>query len=280
MAEYRVSVITVVFNTYKAGRKDFFCQMVESVRNQDYKNIEHIVIDGGSTDGSRELLEEMAQKGWIKYISEPDGGIYEAMNKGARMARGELITFLNSDDYFHNPKGLSDAVKVFEQGFDFSYAPVRALDIESGKSKLSKIKLWRVLRNMPFPHPGMLVKKSVFDELQGFDCQYCLLGDYDFILRLMLLGYKGKKSSEYVTFRSGGATDQQAHLHQKEKAAVYYKNYAKLVGLSKEKCEEIAQTYAFPAGLLHKILKGRFSPIIKLSALIMGIKTLKRRFKP
>jgi len=75
-----VTVVTITYNLINAGRKEFFRQCVESVHNQTYENIEHIVIDGASTDGTLDLIKEYADKGWFTYYSEKDTGVYEAMN--------------------------------------------------------------------------------------------------------------------------------------------------------------------------------------------------------
>lgn len=122
MKNIKISVITATFNLIKNGREGFFRQMVESVQRQTWRNVEHLIVDGGSSDGTVQMLEELASAGKIRYISEPDKGIYDAMNKGAALAAGELITFLNSDDFFSNTKGLEESMKVFDKGFDYSYA--------------------------------------------------------------------------------------------------------------------------------------------------------------
>ena len=87
-----VTVITITFNIKKAGREKFFRQCIESVHKQHYKNIEHIIIDGASKDGTASILDEYFKKGWIRYIRESDEGVYDAMNKGIAMAKGKYIT--------------------------------------------------------------------------------------------------------------------------------------------------------------------------------------------
>ncbi len=91
----KVTIVTITYNLIKAGRTDSFKQAVESVHRQNYDNIEHIIIDGASTDGSKELIEEYVKKKWVICFSEPDKGIYDAMNKGIQKASGEYIAFLN-----------------------------------------------------------------------------------------------------------------------------------------------------------------------------------------
>lgn len=253
--------------------------MVESVQRQTCRNVEHLIVDGGSSDGTVQMLEELASAGKIRYISEPDKGIYDAMNKGAALAAGELITFLNSDDFFSNSKGLEEAVKVFDKGFDYSYAPITVLNEENGKTEPGRVKWLRLLRNMPFPHPGMLVRKQVFEQLGGFDSSLKLVGDYDFILRLLLAGYRGAEADPFVTFRAGGATDVYADKHKSEMARVYVKNYAGLAELSEDDCRKIAETYIFPPRLLKVLRSGRYQPRVRVSAWWTGLNSWKRRLK-
>ena len=127
-----VTVITVCFNLVSNGRAGQFEQCLRSVHAQDYPQVEHLVIDGGSQDGTLELLQKYAALGWIRYVSEPDSGIYDAMNKGIRLAGGKYVAFLNSDDYWHHRRAVSASVAALEQGnAAFSYAP-RTIVQENG----------------------------------------------------------------------------------------------------------------------------------------------------
>ena len=94
----KVTIVTITYNLIKAGRTDSFKQAVESVHRQNYDNIEHIIIDGASTDGSKELIEEYVKKKWVICFSEPDKGIYDAMNKGLQKATGDYVWFINAGD--------------------------------------------------------------------------------------------------------------------------------------------------------------------------------------
>ena len=119
----KVTIVTITYNLLEANREKTFRQCVESVHNQTYENIEHIVIDGASNDGTIELLKEYADKNWLTYYSEPDTSIYNAMNKGLAKATGEYITFLNSDDFYHNLEGISKTVKtIVNSNADFVYS--------------------------------------------------------------------------------------------------------------------------------------------------------------
>ena len=123
-----VTVITATYNLIKSKREKFIIQCLESVHNQHYSNIEHIVIDGASDDGTLPLLKKYESLGWIKLFSEPDTGIYDAMNKGILKANGKYVSILNSDDFFHDPEGIAISVRLLEENdADYSYADARVL---------------------------------------------------------------------------------------------------------------------------------------------------------
>ena len=107
-----VSIITVTLNCLKDDRRDFLLQNFESVHRQTYGAVEHIVVDGASTDGTVEFLEEFRRKGWISYVSHKDHGIYDAMNEGHRLAKGEYVLVLNSDDWYASDDVIENMVKA------------------------------------------------------------------------------------------------------------------------------------------------------------------------
>ena len=108
---FDVSVITASFNLLSSGRREQMLRCLESIRSQQDVRIEHLVIDGASTDGTLDFLKSYENQGWIKIFSEPDKGIYDAFNRGIAKAQGEYVCFINSDDYLNNPAGLAEAVK-------------------------------------------------------------------------------------------------------------------------------------------------------------------------
>ena len=222
----KISIITVLFNPIKNGRKEMLLQAIHSVANQDYINKEHIIIDGASTDGTVELLQMLKNSGKIShFISEPDTGIYDAMNKGAKLASGDYIGFLNSDDYYSDLKAFS-AIAQKVNGFDYCYAPVTLIK-ENTDTILGVARPIprRFLTKIPFGHQSFFITKSLFNIMNGFDTHFKLLADYDFILRSMLYGIKGiGLKKPFVCYRMGGASED-TQKGKAEKIKVWTKNY-------------------------------------------------------
>lgn len=212
-----LTVITPTFNLVKAGRVDHFKQSLQSVRNQTYSNIEHIVIDGGSTDGTLDLLQEIQKRGDIKFISEPDGGIYDAMNKGTLLAQGKYVAYLNTDDYWHNPEGMSMSIQMLEKsGADFSYAPYTYLHPDGYQIKFQPA-LGAFITRMPFCHQAMVIRKDSLVSLGLYDANLKIAADYGYVIEVI----KRKRPVvfvplDYTLFRMGGicCTDVDTCYHE------------------------------------------------------------------
>lgn len=173
------------------NNKDFIKEAIESVLSQDYSDIEYIVIDGGSTDGSLEIIKSYGSAISV-LISEVDSGIYDAMNKGIALATGDIIGFLNSDDFYANNQVLTDIVNHFKQDTDAVYAD---LDYISRHNRNKIIRKWRsgsfseqkfYYGWMP-PHPTFFVRSSIYKKFGGYNTQLTYSGDYELMLRLCLL---------------------------------------------------------------------------------------------
>ncbi len=179
----KISVITVCYNSVRTIERSLL-----SVAEQDYLAVEHIVIDGGSTDGTREILERFRSR--LAYlISEPDSGIYDAMNKGLARASGDIVCFLNADDQYasasvlsrvalqmrdHNLDALMGDVGYFNEG-DFSGMVRRYRSDRFHPSRLA----WGW---MP-AHPALFLSKKVVQRVGGFKTNYQIAGDFEFIVR-------------------------------------------------------------------------------------------------
>jgi len=178
-----VSIITVVKN-----RKNTILRSLESVKNQTHPNIEHIIIDGQSTDGTIEIIKTF--KGKFKLIIERDQGIYDALNKGIKLANGTLIGIMNSDDLYFDVNTVSEAVKTFNiYNCDGVYG-----DVYYFRTKTPD-KFVRVIRSVDYgfkyivkglmpAHTSFFFKKSVFDKYGYYDISYKIAGDFEFIARI------------------------------------------------------------------------------------------------
>lgn len=208
-----VTVVTVCFNPLKDGRQRLLAMNLDSVERQTGLTLEHLIIDGASSDGTLDFLSAYKNRCHdIRILSKADSGIYEAMNRGIALARGKYVIFLNSDDYYHRPDGLALSVKALEEsGCSFTFAPVCPegtkrfhTHYHHPQRRLHKIFVTSVL-----PHPSMLYRKTVLTEMSGYDQTYRLAADYDLTLRLIASGHKGCfVNCCFATFVMGGLSTQ------------------------------------------------------------------------
>lgn len=194
-----VSIVTVVFN----GEKHIE-QTIQSVINQDYSNVEYIIIDGGSTDATLSIVRKYESK--IDYwVSEPDGGISDAFNKGIELCQGEWIGIINADDWYQpNAFTLLD----FMSNVGVLYGDMQNWRGSSkGLVHISSHK--DMYRTMSINHPSVFVRKSVYKQYGVFDTSFKLAMDYELLIRFLTNGVAFKSTNEVLTnFRDGGASDE------------------------------------------------------------------------
>ncbi len=199
-----VSIITVVYNG-----EAFIEQAIKSVLNQTYQNIEYIVIDGASTDKTLQLINQYQAK-ISTIISEKDTGIYNAMNKGLALAKGEIIALLNADDYYELDT-INSVVNHFNlNNTDIVYGNLTKLRAINGKVYFKEVApdISLMEKTMPIFHPATFIKKQVYDKIGGFNEAYKLSADYDFIYRAYNAGYNFNYINQTLTFfRIGGASN-------------------------------------------------------------------------
>ena len=203
----KVSVITICFNS-----QDTIEDTIKSVISQDYKNIEYIIIDGNSKDKTKSIIQKYKSK-LAHYISEPDLGIYDAMNKGITASKGDLIAILNSDDVYAFKSVVSEMVDALGNN-DAVYADL----VYVGSNNLNSVKrVWKAgsykkglfyFGWMP-PHPTFFVKKKCYDELGTYSLDLNTSADYELMLRFI---HKSNISISYlqktiVKMRLGGASN-------------------------------------------------------------------------
>ncbi len=214
--ETSVSVITAVYN----GEK-YIAGCLESVLQQDYPDIEHIVLDGGSTDQTVDILRQYDDR--VEYwASEPDNGVYDAWNKGLAEARGNWICFLGADDEFL-PGAISAYMKMARDNPQAEYLSSQVEWVhESGYSRvIGEPWDWkRFSRFMCVAHPGSMHRRSLFDRLGSYDCTYRRTADYELLLRA-----RGDLQAAYlpistVMMRAGGVSDSTSALSEAMRAKV------------------------------------------------------------
>lgn len=208
----KVSIITT---TYNSGAT--FTDTLESVLSQRNADIEYILIDGCSTDNTLEILHQYVPRfqGRIKVVSEKDKGIYDAMNKGIRMASGEIVGILNSDDFFTSENVISQVVEAFQKdsSLDAIYGDIHFVHPDNlGKcvryysSKIFRRPLMR-LGFMP-AHPSFYMKRNCFYKFGFYKTDYKIAADFEFLLRTIFL-HNIKTCYlpvDMVTMRTGGTS--------------------------------------------------------------------------
>ncbi|WP_294627581.1 glycosyltransferase family 2 protein [uncultured Bacteroides sp.] len=266
-----VTVITATYNLVKAKREKFIIQCLESVRDQSYPYIEHIVIDGASTDGTVSLLQKYVDLGWITLFSDPDRGIYDAMNKGILKAKGKYVNILNSDDFFHDKSGIEISVKYLEENeADYSYADACVLKSSSRKF-LWKGDLEKLITGEHYCHQTMLVKTQLLRDMGGFDLSYCVSADSDMMIRLYAQQWRAVYVPYcFVTYRYGGYSSLHDEQVRIEHSTSLFRHIGCQMNLSKEDCFQlwelrfiIEQPYAEQLKLIDKVPKEFGSGYIK-----------------
>ncbi len=224
----KVSIITAVYNGVKTIEA-----CIKSVLNQTYQNIEYIVVDGGSIDGTFETIKKhtsnpplpLFRKGGMggfsgnrritKWISESDNGIYDALNRGIKMATGDIIGFLHADDVYANNKVIEKVADVFmKYNVDSCYGDLQYVDKNNTNRvirywKSSEYKHGKFKYGWMPPHPTFFVKKEVYEKYGYFNTDFKIASDYELMLRFL---QKYKISTYYIPevlikMRLGGASN-------------------------------------------------------------------------
>ena len=222
----KVSIITVVYNAKSALQKT-----LDSIKQVRYPNKEVIIIDGGSTDGTKSVIE----KNYLDismWISEKDNGIYDAMNKAINIATGEFIWFMNAGDTIYDPYILESLFKGKEQFADFYYGDTLVVSA-TGKilglrrKKPSKSLKWTSFkRGMTVCHQSMIIKRSI---VPLYDLSYRYSSDFDWVIKILKKGAVVKNTNKIISvFETGGATtqNQSKSLEERYNIMVKYYGYA------------------------------------------------------
>lgn len=217
----KISLITITYNSDKT-----LADTIRSVISQTYPNIEYIIVDGASKDNTVSIIKEYEPlfNSRMKWISEPDKGLYDAMSKGIRMATGDIVGILNSDDFFTSNDILQKVADTFlkDTKLDAVYGDVHFVHpsnlnkcVRYYSSKVFKRSLMK-LGFMP-AHPSFYIRKECFEKYGMYKTDYKIAADFEFLLRVI---YKAKIKTQYlpvdmVTMRTGGASTSGIDSHKR-----------------------------------------------------------------
>lgn len=184
----KVSIITTCYNRVSTIRG-----AIESVLAQDYQDIEYIIVDGGSTDGTVDVIKEYEGR-IAKLVSEPDGGMYEAINKGIRLCTGDVVGLLHSDDFFYDKSVISHVVaRMKDTGADFLYGNGLFVNSENTDKVVRNwiggtYRLWKVRHGWLPLHPTCYIRREAIERRGLYNETYKIAADSDFLLRYLLGG--------------------------------------------------------------------------------------------
>ena len=203
-----VSIITVSYNSSAT-----ISDTIKSVLSQSYANIEYIIIDGSSTDNTIELINSFGDK-ISKFVSEPDLGIYDAINKGIRLAKGDIVGILNSDDFFYDNNVIEKVVQAFNEfDIDAVFGDVQFVD----QIKISKtVRFYSSkhfdVRKFKFgfmpAHPSFYAKRDLFETIAYYKTDYKIAADFELLVRFLAINKIRYKYLEmiFVSMRAGGVS--------------------------------------------------------------------------
>ncbi|MGB4205299.1 MAG: glycosyltransferase family 2 protein [Bacteroidales bacterium] len=230
-----VTIITVVLNN-----SQFLENTIKSVLNQTYGNIEYIIIDGGSTDIKTLQTIKLYENNIDYWISEPDKGIYDAMNKGAKLSRGSYLHFLNADDSFFDNELIEHIITVIKKtNYHIIYGDVLMFNRSKkfGYIRSSNInKLYFLYKGIP--QQAFFIKKSLLDEIGSFDINFKIVSDLDFLLKALNnkeIKIKYLDSYPIVVFNIGGASSNIKLLKQEREVIIkkYYSVWERFIFTNK-----------------------------------------------
>jgi Glycosyltransferases involved in cell wall biogenesis len=211
----RISIITAAYNSEK-----YIEQTIQSVLHQTYPDIEYIVVDGLSTDGTMDIVRKYRNR-IDKVISEKDSGIYDAFNKGIKAATGDVIYFLNSDDYLCHPDVIGMVARIFaDNGQDtmIVYGDIMQWNEYTGVIQRIRSRAdLQLLQSGVMPsHPGLFIKKTLFEKYGYFDLNYSIASDFDFVVKVLKdnISHSVRIDEPIAVFRIGGASTQLLKMKQ------------------------------------------------------------------
>ncbi len=287
-----ISVVTVTYNIIEAERSESMMAAMECVQGQTCTALEHIILDGASTDGTQDLIEakmaEIAKRDAsvpIVFQSEPDDGLYDAMNKAVDLCSGDYVIFLNSDDLIAEPDSLKRMQAHLEKtGADYAFGETTYIEKDGRKRHVRRLTTKSLLQNIPFCHNSTLIRTEAFRALGGHDLQFKIMADYDMILRLALQGYRNSKAHVPIAIFDCGGFSSDSYKTSAETVRVWRKNYQPFIDMSKysdETCINWVRVGQLPLHLSSAVLWGNLKNATLRNAALYSIsRTIRRSLQP
>lgn len=260
----KITIVTVTYNLINDGRTDFFRQCVKSVAEQSYPNIEHLIIDGASKDGTLDLIEECRHPR-MKVISEPDGGMWDAMEKAIYIAEGKYLCYMNSDDYYYSNDIIEKCVKLLEDtsseylvgNFKCTYRnDGKISDYHENIPPLPKENFWK---GMTYNHETLICKVDTYKKYGSHNLKYQSTIDYYWNIQLILnnCSYCIMPNIIHCCRLGGGTTKDNATFSDMTLKNVFclWQDLWKDYPLTKEESENILTKQQFSLPLLDYIEK-------------------------
>ncbi len=218
----KISIITVCYNSEKTIK-----DTVESILKQTYKDFEYLIIDGKSNDNTINIINSYNDPR-IKLISEKDNGIYDAMNKGIKLASGDIIATLNSDDILANENIFKTVIDNFDKDIDIIYANIKYYNEDFTKVIRNFISGQKHNDYFCPAHPSMYIKKEVFNKIGTYNLKYKIAADFDFMVRCNINNIRYKYIDEYFVYMRYGGTSNNSYLKNfKECLTILRNNHIK-----------------------------------------------------
>lgn len=244
-----LTVVTVCYNVVKGGRTNSFRNCLDSIHTQTFGSLEHLVIDGGSTDGTVDIIKEYDGREGFRWISEKDKGIYDAMNKGIRLAKGRYIVFINTDDMFSDNGAVAAVMKSIKaENADYAFANA---DVYTENHSKLVYTWYSRIDDIPYGyypcHQTMFCRTSALKEIGGFPEKY-MANDNLVMLRLVLRYKPVYVNRVIVNFHEGGASGAMVadkERMKQETVAFFHKEFGEANGLSKMDCEMLYEKQIF-----------------------------------
>lgn len=235
-----ITIATVCFNSAKTIRTT-----LNSVRAQTYRPLEMVIVDGGSTDQTMDIVAEYADiHGTV--VSEPDAGIYDAMNKAIRLAKGDVIFFLNSDDCFSDSQVIQDVVNAFNaSNSDLVFGDVFCIN---GSTRFRKDQRRVTRKNIIFEgicHQSVFARTDFVRKIGSFDLSYKICADYDWMIRAFISSGKTSHIHRVIAdYSMEGFSEKNLRLRLTERRMIQEKHYHRLVLPIASFCYRIARRLA------------------------------------